>query len=320
MNDDEIAEKLKIVLAECDDDELKTKKFKGLLYDYIPNETGLKTRLEVLAQSGYLQKVLKLTSKKSDLTPQLHKLASEFSQTYGFQTAVILKTMEYVAIAMDIKPNLKLVPNVEPPLEEQLIEKVIPSGNFSKKHLGGESHKVVLMEPETTTSRTPVMKKNKPWLFQMALLLFIGAFTGGYYYLLHYFGDNKGALDALTSIYERGYTHPIIAVTLATSLIGIITSALLYKYKKYNLAILYPVMILFVELVAGAFYVSNVNLFELIQISVMGFLMISMVFAMIPAFTKRMNSKVTFAKKVLIPYYLTGLLFIGSQILVRQYF
>lgn len=320
MNDEEIAEKLKIVFAACDYDDLKTKKFKGLLYDYIPNETGLKLRLEVLGQSGYLQKVLKLTSKKSDLTPQLNKLASEFSQAYGFQTSVILKTMTYVAWAMDIRPDLKVVPNVSETVEEATVEKAVSSGNFSKKHLGGEGHKVVLLEPEPIPSRKPTVKRNKPWLFQMALLIFIGAFSGGYYYLLHYFGDNTDALNALMRVYEKGYTHPIIAVTLSASFIGLIASILLYKYKKYNLVILYPVLIIFIELVAGAFYVSNPALFELIQLSIMGFLILGMVYAMIPAFTKRMTTKVTYAKQVLLPYYLTGILFIGSQILVRQYF
>lgn len=322
LSDEQIAEKLKSVLTLCEADDFKTKKFKGLLHDYIPNETGLKARLELLGQSGTLAKVMKINPKKSDASQVIYKMALEFSQTYGFHTPVIVKTLEYVAVARDIKPDLKMATQTQNAVSQALVP-TKASGNFSKKHFEKEN-KVLVMQaaPSMPSNHSGTEEKagNRPKsniiLNRMAYLLFLTLLPAAYFYLLDYFGNKESFWLIIKEISAVGITHPLVLGILNTSVLLCILSAVIYKYKKYNVTLLYPVMILLIQLVSAALYTVRPELYEMIQLGLSSFLIVSFAIGAFSLLIRKRNGGF-FAKKMVIPYYVTAGLFLGSQALVR---
>lgn len=322
LSDDQIAEKLKSVLTLCEIDDFKTKKFKGLLHDYIPNETGLKARLELLGQSGTLAKVMKINPKKNDASQVIYKMALEFSQTYGFHTPVIVKTLEYVAVARNIQPDLKVANQTQSVVREAITSPNV-SGNFSKKHFQNEN-KVLVMQAEAskpanhsvTQNEARNKGKSNSTLNRLVYILFITIVPAAYFYLLDYFGNKETFWLIIKDISTVGITHPLVLGILNTSVLLCILSGVVYKYKKYNVTMLYPVMILLIQLVSAALYTVKPELYEMIQLGLSSFLIVSFAIGAFSLLIRKTKGG-HFAKKMVIPYYVTAGLFLGSQALVR---
>lgn len=125
MRRKQTVEHLKRVFSRCDITGFATKQFKGLLADYIPNQIGLKTRLEIMGQSGFLEKIFQWTKSSQSRLNKIEKEAQKFSKNYGFEYGVVIETVNLVLEAFGGK-------GIE--TESQPEEKFV--GNFTKTHMG----------------------------------------------------------------------------------------------------------------------------------------------------------------------------------------
>jgi len=129
MTETDIIQQLKIVIDACENEDFKSKRFTGLLNDYIPYQNGLKIRLELLGRSGSIEQMRNF-KKESNQYSKIEKLAAQFSKEYGFVYEEILSTVLLVAKALALNTTspqnatLKIVSSVQS-----------AQGNFSKKHL-----------------------------------------------------------------------------------------------------------------------------------------------------------------------------------------
>lgn len=129
MSESELIEQLKLVLTTCDAHDYKTKKFVGLLNDFIPYQTGLKIRLELLAKSGLIEQLSKI-KKDAHSSSKIEKMAIQFSKEYGFIYEESYHTISLVAKALQINHTVTSAPSL------RIVSAV--QGNFSKNHMKNE--------------------------------------------------------------------------------------------------------------------------------------------------------------------------------------
>ena len=333
LNEDGIVEKLKEVYALCDAEDFKTKKFVGLINDYIPYQSGLKIRLEWMGKQGYIQQLEKL---KTDNNPsaKIEKLAIQFAKEYGFIAEESYKTFTMMARAMSMKTvlpqnaSLKIVTSVQG-----------AQGNFSKKHIqtdetsrlnivqagdgratGGSAGGSNVGKASATNlpkvKRKFVRNKTNLWLYVFYLLMIpIG------YYTLH---DNFGSVNSVFALVTDTVILPIysdpwfIGLMIATSVATLLP--VLGKWAfKLNVVSLYPLLMLLAQVVL-------VSIDAKFPMFVMGFQLVIGLgmlasFAVLGAYAMRLpkGAKEYLAYQSITPYYLSAIIwFIGQYIVMAR--
>ena len=301
MRDDEIVDHLKIILDSCDAEDLKSKKFVGLLNDHIPYNQGLKVRLELIAKNGYIDELKKM-NRVSDPTDKLNKMATSFSRTYGFVHEESIATFNLLAKALSVKSlsqntaSLKIVHAVQS-----------GGGNFSKKHLPEE--KVVKIE-------TPVIKKrfirNKVNL--LLYILYIAAIPIGFYLLLDHF-----KMIALVTEHLKGImTFPLhlnswfIGSLIATGMVVMLPFAANWTFK-FNLMGFYPLIMLLAQVVLFSLQPAMPQFYSVMQASLGAVMLISFIIVAFYAMRLPKGANEYTAQRAILPYYLSAAIWFMGQ-------
>ena len=344
LNEEGIVEKLKEVYALCDAEDFKTKKFVGLINDYIPYQSGLKIRLEWMGKQGYIEQLEKL-KKENNPSAKIEKMAIQFAKEYGFIAEESYKTFTMMARAMSMKtalPNnasLKIVTSVQG-----------AQGNFSKKHIqteetsrmnivqagnggsAGSAAKIGLAKSESLGSgnkgqassgsslpkvkRKFVRNKTNLWLYVFYLLMI----PVGYYTLYANFESVNSVFALLTDTIKLPiYSDPwFIGTMIATSVATLLP--VLGKWAfKLNVVSLYPLLMLLAQVVL-------VSIEAKFPMFVMGFQLaigLGMLasFAVLGAYAMRLpkGANEYLAYQSITPYYLSAIIwFIGQYIVMAR--
>jgi hypothetical protein len=318
LTEDERIKRLKWIMSQCEIDDYKTKKFKGLLFDTIPNETGLKTRLEIMGTGGYMEQLIKLSNRDTDYGSKVEKLALEFSRTYGFVPEESFRTFSLCSRALGIKHKSEVA--ISPEIG-QAIQKA--QGNFSKKHFNEAGTK---NEPGAKEEiRKPIEQKStyKKKLIRskanlIKVLIFLigmvaGAFYIGYSFELDWFSYSFMAVEEGLPI----YTNPWIVGTVITTIVLWLVPYVSYKKFDKNIVALYPLMVLLIQFGASSLFVGLPLLYEKIQV----ILWLTMLgsFVLLTAFSVRLprGAKDFISYKSITPYYLSAITFFITQYAVR---
>ncbi len=312
MTDDERIKRLKWIMSQCEIDDYKTKKFKGLLYDTIPNETGLKTRLEIMGTGGYMEQLLRLSNRDTDYGSKVEKLAMEFSKTYGFVPEESFRTFSLCSRALGIKHKSEVTISHE---IGQAIQKT--QGNFSKKHFAEPEAKEEIRKPiEQKSTYKKKLIRSKANLIKVMMFLFgmiAGAFFIGYTFEIDWFSYSFMAVDEGLPI----YTNPWIVGTVITTIVLWLVPYVSYKKFDKNIVALYPLMMLLVQFGASSLFVGLPMLYEKIQV----ILWLTMLgsFVLLTVFSVRLprGAKDFISYKSITPYYLSAITFFITQYAVR---
>lgn len=301
MRDDEIVDHLKKILDSCDIEELKSKKFVGLLNDHIPYNQGLKIRLELIAKNGYVDELRKL-SRASDHSDKLGKMASSFSRTYGFVYEESIATFNLLAQALSVKANSQNVATLK-------IVHAVQSGggNFSKKHLPEE--KEVKVVP-------PIIKKrfirNKLNLF--LYILYIVAIPIGFYLMLDYFE----MISVVTEHLKGVMTFPLhlnswfIGSLIATGMVVMLPYAANWTFK-FNLLGFYPLIMLLAQVVLFSLQPAMPQTYSVMQASLGAVMVISFLIIAFYAMRLPKGANEYTAQRAIFPYYLTAAIWLMGQ-------
>lgn len=355
LNEEGIVEKLKEVYALCDAEDFKTKKFVGLINDYIPYQSGMKIRLEWMGKQGYIEQLEKL-KKENNPSAKIEKLAIQFAKEYGFIAEESYKTFTMMARAMSMKTalpqnaSLKIVSSVQG-----------AQGNFSKKHIQTEETSrlnIVQAGDGSATGGTAkvgngksnsgtansgssvgapggsskgqvssgtglpkvkrkfVRNKTNLWLYVFYLLMI----PVGYYTLYDNFGAVNRVFALVTDTVQLPiYTDPwFIGLMIATSVATLLP--VLGKWAfKLNVVSLYPLLMLLAQVVL-------VSIEAKFPMFVMGFQLVVGLgmlasFAVLGAYAMRLpkGAKEYLAYQSITPYYLSAIIwFIGQYIIMAR--
>ena len=345
LNEEGIVEKLKEVYALCDAEDFKTKKFVGLINDYIPYQSGLKIRLEWMGKQGYIEQLEKL-KKEYNPSAKIEKMAIQFAKEYGFIAEESYKTFTMMARAMSMKTaipqnaSLKIVTSVQG-----------AQGNFSKKHIQtDETSRLNIVQPgdgsatgaarvgaantgtansgagggstKGQASNLPKIKrkfvrnKTNLWLYVFYLLMI----PVGYYTLYDNFGSANRVFALVTDTIKLPiYSDPwFIGLVIATSVATLLP--VLGKWAfKLNVVSLYPLLMLLAQVVL-------VSIEAKFPLFVMGFQLVIGLgmlasFAVLGAYAMRLpkGAKEYLAYQSITPYYLSAIIwFIGQYIVMAR--
>jgi len=345
LNEEGIVEKLKEVYALCDAEDFKTKKFVGLINDYIPYQSGLKIRLEWMGKQGYIEQLEKL-KKEYNPSAKIEKMAIQFAKEYGFIAEESYKTFTMMARAMSMKTaipqnaSLKIVTSVQG-----------AQGNFSKKHIQtDETSRLNIVQPgdgsatgaarvgaantgtansgagggstKRQASNLPKIKrkfvrnKTNLWLYVFYLLMI----PVGYYTLYDNFGSANRVFALVTDTIKLPiYSDPwFIGLVIATSVATLLP--VLGKWAfKLNVVSLYPLLMLLAQVVL-------VSIEAKFPLFVMGFQLVIGLgmlasFAVLGAYAMRLpkGAKEYLAYQSITPYYLSAIIwFIGQYIVMAR--
>lgn len=301
MQDEEIVSHLKTVLEACDADELKSKKFVGLLNDHIPYNQGLKIRLELIAKNGYIDELKKM-KRANDPIKKIDKMAQDFSKTYGFRHEESIATFNLLARAL----SLKAIAQRETTL--RIVDAVQSSqGNFSKKHLPEEKEVKI---PMTPIKKRFIRNKANLWLY----LLYLVALPVAFYVLLEHFGITEEVLSQVKSV----VTFPIhlnrwfIGALIVTFFMVMLPFAANWTFK-FNLLGIYPMIMLLVQVVLFSIQPAMPQFYSVAQVVLGGILMLS--FAILAFYAMRLpkGANEYTAQRALLPYYLSGAIWLMGQ-------
>lgn len=312
MSDVELSHQLKQVFEQCDVSDFKSKRFYGLLHDYIPYNNGLKTRLEIIGRSGYAEKLLKLGRDARGNAQKVDAFSNQLSTEYGFKMEIIQKTFKLMADAAGIPLEVQVPP------ETVLVNSV--KGNFSKNHLpesGGQSQPSGEASNRATQVRSEIKSSYKKRFIRnksnlMKLMLFIVLMTAGSLYLNFYFSNFDLAQNAVKTVLLQ-YGALIISGSLLISVI----MWLGYKQFKINLSMFLPIVVLIIQLLCIVLKVESTKLYEVVQ---MGMLLgLNLSFIMTTGYSIRLpkGAKEFISYKAIYGFYAAGLLYFLGQYLVR---
>lgn len=312
LTDDERIKRLKWIMSQCEIEDYKTKRFKGLLYDTIPNEAGLKTRLEIMGTGGYMEQLIRLGNRDTDYGSKVDKLAMEFSRTYGFVPEESFKTFSLCSQALGIKHNRESLVNPE---IGQAIHKA--QGNFSKKHLSepgtlDEVRKPI--EPKSTYKKKLV--RSKPNLMKVMVFLIgmvVGAFFIGHTFEIDWLSYSFMAVEEGLPI----YSNPWIVGTVITTIILWLVPYISYKKFGKNLVALYPLIVLLIQFGASSLFVGLPLLYEKIQVILWLTMLGSFVLLTLYSVRLPRGAKEFISYKSITPYYLSAITFFITQYAVR---
>ncbi len=332
ISEDEIVKKIKAALDACDSSELKTKKFVGLLNDFIPYENGLKMRLELLAKAGYIDQIDKL--KRDQVNDQkIEKMAQAFSKEYGF---VIDESLKTIRLIMKAKAFNKVTHQNAPALK--IVSAVQVQGNFSKKHIQTEAESNVNLNSSSVldegvsklkqssnqnsneASKQIQRKRPKKWVRNkrnlIAYLFLLVALPIGYYTLL----VNNNALVETMAILDQFFSWPLTFEPNVIALIiisGVMTMApfVANKLKKMNILGFYPLVLLGIEVILTALSTKLPAYFTVIQFGIGVCLFLSFLVLGFYAMRLPKGAKEYTAYRSILPYYLMTGLWLGAQYL-----
>ncbi|GAU77963.1 hypothetical protein [Fusibacter sp. 3D3] len=324
LSEQDLMVQLKIVIESCDKSDFKTKKFVGLLYDYIPYNNGLKTRLELIGKTGYIEEVMKLGKEADSNTKKLERFSVQIASEYGFRPEVMIKTFKLLAKTLNIP--VKLEQSEISNEGSQIISNAV-KGNFSKNHrkeavenevkgLSAVAAKSTLPSKSENTRPTYAPQNKKRWIRNkgnlVKILFYLVAVVGGELYLNNYFGNAPVALRAFESVVVMWWPILIVASVLISLIVNFA-----YKKFKVNLANFFPIIMLIFQLVGIAFKVEIPVLYENIQATILLVLVGS--FILTTGYAIRLPKGATdfIAHKAIYSYYATGILFFLGQYLVR---
>jgi hypothetical protein len=313
LTEDERIKRLKWIMSQCEIDDYKTKKFKGLLYDTIPNETGLKTRLEIMGTGGYMEQLIRLSNRDTDYGSKVEKLAMEFSKTYGFVPEESFRTFSLCSRALGIKHKSEVT--ISPEIG-QAMQKA--QGNFSKKHFNEPEAKQEirkLIEQKSTYKKKLIRSKANLFKVMMFLIgMIAGAFFIGYTFEINWFGYSFMAIEDGLAF----YTNPWIVGTVITTIVLWLVPYVSYKKFDKNIVALYPLLMLLVQFGASSLFVGLPLLYEKIQV----ILWLTMLgsFVLLSFFSVRLprGAKDFISYKSITPYYLSAITFFITQYAVRM--
>ncbi|HAS72811.1 MAG TPA: hypothetical protein DCS67_01545 [Clostridiales bacterium UBA8960] len=308
LNEDEIVRRLKTVLEACDADELKSKKFVGLLNDHIPYQQGLKLRLELIAKNGYIEEMQKL-KRSSDTSVRTEKMALQFSKAFGFVYEESYASFNILAKAMSLNPaapqgaSLKIVNAVQS-----------GQGNFSKKHLPEEknnTNRVKNIKPVQTQIRKRFIRNKANLILYLIYLLIIPI---GFYVLQNYFGNVEQTKLLLGTI----FTYPVyvnewfVGTLIATGVVIVLPYAVKWTFKM-NLLGFYPLVMLLVQALLFSVQPNLPQFYALGQIA-LGIVMLTS-FAIIAFYSMRLpkGAYEYTAYRAIVPYYLSGAIWLAGQ-------
>ena len=243
---------VKMAIEACDAEELKTKKFVGLLNDFIKDQSGLKIRLEILGKSGMIPLIDK-TLKEANATQKVEKMVLQFSKNYGFTQEVSAKTFEIITLALSNK-------RLSEPVKLKIVEPVhAAQGGFSKKHFTQP-----IVENSTVNEKTHSEIKNsklnigsgkkKKWVrnaFNLwAYILLLVAMPFGYVGLnVHY--NKLVALEnvLITRFHPHFYVETSFVVAASIMILAILSPYFINWTTKKNTLSLYPLAALFFQVI-----------------------------------------------------------------------
>lgn len=310
LSEADLVEKLKIIINQCDVSDYKTKKFVGLLYDHIPYQTGLKIRLELIAKHGYLEQLTRL---KRDVNPttKLEKLMSQFSKTFGFMYEETVTTFQLLSRAFDL--NVKTEVQSEPTL--RIVSSV--QGNFSKKHFQSTE---AVPKPTTEQSKSQSVQKKggvkTPFNLFLYLLL-LSIIPVGYLLIQRQIGDWFALRDFMQIYFANVEIVDTWKVSVAIILGTMITAPPVFRWAlKSNVMTIYPLLMLVIQGVLYTISPRFPDLFNLFQLTLGGLIWIS--FAVLGSYAYRLpkSNKTHLSYQTFWPYYLTTIIWLGSQYLV----
>ncbi len=316
LSEEGIVEKLKEVYALCDFEDFKTKKFVGLINDYIPYQSGLKIRLEWMGKQGYIEQLEKL-KKENSPSIKIEKMALQFAKEYGFVAEDSYKTFAMMARAMSLKTalpqnaTLKIVSSVQS-----------AQGNFSKKHIQTEetSRLNIIQAGEDgagaslpKVKRRFVRNKTSLWLYIFYLLMV----PVGYYTLYENFGlVNQVFKSATDTIRVPIYSDPwFIGIMIAMSVATLLP--VLGKWAfKLNVISLYPLLMLLAQVVLVSIEAKFPLFMMGFQLAIGLDMMVS--FAILAFYAMRLpkGAKEYLAYQAIIPYYLSAIIWFSGQYIV----
>lgn len=331
---------IKKAIESCDAEELKSKKFIGLLYDYIPYEAGLKARLELMGRSGTLHKVIML-NEKSD--KKLIKLMIQFSSTYGFSDAVTKETFSYVLEALG-RPKIANY-------ETQALEPITRQGSFSNKWINGTPQNTQTTEKqiEKRTSETPsrikmieknqdvahkqlrakienevkmTPKRKKRWVRNpqnlVTILVFALLMLAGSWYMIDTFDLFNGLRTILPSYTSDLLTHRTWLIYGGVGLLALVSlPKLIHKISGYNVLPILPFIVLGLQVAAMMVMARQPELYEMLQIVLMVIILLGGVFSMIGSIRLPKGAKDFSSYKAISTYYMTGIVYFIGQYFVR---
>ncbi len=327
MSDDELVQKLKLVLNACDASELKTKKFVGLLNDYIAYNSGLKIRLELLGKAGYIEQLQKL-KKETNQQGKIEKLALNFTREYGFIYEESLDTFNLLIRAMAFKSTnldtttLKIVSSVQS-----------GQGNFSKKHIAVEEVRPInevasaqskSQSQDTLKSETagkPQIAKKRKFVrnkFNLGLyLILLTMIPIGFYTLQSKYGAFTKVIDVMKQyfywpVYNNANAISILVITLAVVGIPFIVN----KLFKFNILGFYPLAMLLIQILLITVQPRVPELYLYLQ-SVIGIIVLAS-FSLLGFYSIRLpkGAKEYTASRAIMPYYLMTAIWFVSQYIV----
>lgn len=325
LSEQELMAQLKMVIESCDHADFKTKKFVGLLYDYIPYNNGLKTRLELIGKTGYIDEVMKLGKEADSNTKKLERFSVQIASEYGFRPEIMIKTFRLLAKTLNIP--VKSEQGEMSNEGSQIISNAV-KGNFSKNHRKeAVAQEVVSLNKVVPTQtvengkaegvkRMNTLKPRKRWLRNKGnlfkILFYLLAIIGGEFYLNYYFANMPTAFHAFKSVLVSWWPIVVVASVLISLVVNIG-----YKKLKVNLANFFPIVILILQLIGIVFKVEAPVLYENAQVAILMTLVGS--FILTTGYAIRLPKGATdfISHKAIYSYYATGVLFFLGQYLVR---
>ncbi|MBF4694111.1 hypothetical protein [Fusibacter ferrireducens] len=325
LSEQELMTQLKKVIENCDREDFKTKKFVGLLYDYIPYNNGLKTRLELIGKTGYIDEVMKLGKDADSNTKKLERFSVQIASEYGFRPEIMIKTFTLLAKTLNLPVNSEQSEIARD--GSQIITNTI-RGNFSKNHRKeAVMQEVVRMNPVDSptvvenkkvrsSGQTRAVNPKRRWLRNKGnlfkILFFLFALTAGELYLNYYFENIPVAFQALESVVVSWWPMLIVASVLIS-----LVAQLSYRKLKVNLCNFFPIIMLILQLVGIVFKVEAPALYESAQLAILMTLAGS--FILTTGYAVRLPKGATdfISHKAIYSYYATGILYFLGQYLVR---
>jgi len=328
LTEEGIIEKLKSIIELCDAEDYKTKKFVGLLHDYIPYQSGLKVRLELMGKQGYIEQLMKL-KKENNQSAKIEKMASQFSKEFGFVYEECIKTMTLLAKAMSLNPELPKATTLKIVSSVQSAQ-----GNFSKKHIAPESQMTTAtLTTASTGSKNPnnqstgsvkvssnykkkfVRNKLNLW----AYLLLMIAIPLGYYALNYNIGQISLVYNqVMDTITLPIYLDPWVTGTMIATSTMILIPVIFNWAFKLNVVSLYPLLTLLAEVILASIGPKFPNFYIGFQLMMGIGLLLS--FSVLGFYAMRLpkGAKEYLSYKSLMPYYLSTVIWLMGQYIIFQ--
>lgn len=329
MTEVELIKQLSMVLEQCESEDFKSKRFVGLLNDYIPYQNGLKVRLELLGRSGTIDQMRQL-KKESNHYAKLEKLAVQFSKEYGFVYEEILASILIVAkaLALNTTPTqtatLKIVSSVQGNFSKKHIAPITETGTV-KKESAGQIQPIKLQQGNTTpvngsngsngSSEKKYKKKfirSKSNLFLYLALLFVIPLA---YYGLN---ESQGIVQTLTDLFSREISLPVysdpwvVGTLLGTGAWIVLVTTMKWGFKK-NIVYLLPMAVALLQAILITFGSQFPDLYIGGQVMIGVSMWLS--FAVMGSYSMRLpkGAKEFLSYKAIVPYYLSVLIWLVGQ-------